>query len=69
MCPVYYLCIAMDPENICFQQAKHATADMVLRGLPEHVCVGPMPEGAINILTLPIRESPGYGRHAFFTIH
>ena len=65
MCLVYYLFIAMDPENICFQQAKEATEDMVLRELHEHVCVGPMPEGAINVLTLPIREPLGYRGYIF----
>ena len=46
----------MDADNIHFIQAREATEQMVLRGLHEHVCVGPMPLGAINITNLPIRE-------------
>ena len=47
----------MDADNIKFQEALEATSQMmVLRELSEQVCVGPMPEGAINILNLPIRE-------------
>ena len=46
----------MDADNIKFQEALEATSQMVLREPSEHVCVGPMPEGAINILNLPIRE-------------
>ena len=47
---------AMDADSIHFAQAKEATEQMVLRELHEHVCVGPMPSGAINITNLPIRE-------------
>ena len=59
----------MDPESICFQQAKEATEDMVLRELPEHLCVGPMPEGVINILTPPIRELLGHHQHFFIVVN
>ncbi|OLP89926.1 hypothetical protein AK812_SmicGene28558 [Symbiodinium microadriaticum] len=38
----------MDADNIHFTQAREATEQMVLRELHEHVCVGPMPLGAIN---------------------
>ena len=47
---------AMDADSIHFAQAKEATEQMVLRELHEHVCVGPMPSGAINITNLPIRS-------------
>ena len=47
----------MDADNIRFTEAEGATDQMVLRELHEHVCVGPMPVGAINIVNLPIRES------------
>ena len=47
---------AMDADSTHFAQAKEATEQMVLRELHEHVCVGPMPSGAINITNLPIRE-------------
>ena len=46
----------MDADNICFAQATEATEQMILKELTEHVAVGPGPEGAINILNLPIRE-------------
>ena len=46
----------MDADNIHFSQAKEATEQMVLRELHEHVCVGPMPLGAVNIANLPLRE-------------
>ena len=46
----------MDADNIHFSQAKEATEQMVLRKLHEHVCVGPMPLGAVNIANLPLRE-------------
>ena len=44
------------PDEVHFNQAKEATADMVLREMHEHVCVGPMPVGVINITNLPMRE-------------
>ena len=44
------------PEEVRFNQAKEATADMVLREMHEHVCVGPKPVGMINIPNLPMRD-------------
>ena len=36
------------PDEVHFNQAREAIADMVLREMHEHVCVGPMPVGVIN---------------------
>ena len=55
-CSVALLASEMDADNICFNEAKEATEQMVLRELQEHVAVGPMPQGAINLTNLPIRE-------------
>ena len=48
--------VSIDPSNIRLQDAIDATSPMSLRDLPDHVCVGPMPPGAITILDLPLRE-------------
>ena len=46
----------IDADNISMAAAVEATTEMMLRNVSSHVCVGPMPAGAINILNLPIRE-------------
>lgn len=48
--------VSIDPGNIKLQDAIDATAAMSLRELPDHVCVGPMPPGAITPLELPLRD-------------
>ena len=48
--------MALDADNISFRDAKTATELMVLWDIDEHVCVGPMPPGSINIVNLPIPE-------------
>ena len=45
--------VSIDPGNIRLQDAIDATVAMSLRDLPDHVCVGPMPPGAITALELP----------------
>ena len=55
-CSVALLASEMDADNIWFNEAKEATDHMVLRELQEHVAVGPMPQGGINVTNLPIRE-------------
>ena len=55
-CRVALLAGEMDADNICFNEAKEATDQMVLRELQEHVAVGTKPQGAINVTNLPIRE-------------
>ena len=40
--------VSIDPGNIRLQDA--------IDELPDHVCVGPMPPGAITLLELPLRD-------------
>ncbi|OLQ02920.1 hypothetical protein AK812_SmicGene14187 [Symbiodinium microadriaticum] len=46
----------MDADNICFNEAKEATEQMVLRELQEHVAVGPMPQGLFAFPNVAIRH-------------
>ena len=48
------VCIA--PDDLHLDNAIEATKSLFLRELPEHVCVGPMPPGALNALELPLKD-------------
>jgi hypothetical protein len=48
--------VAPEPEDMHLEDAIQATQSLFLRELPSHVCVGPMPRGAIGPLDLPLKD-------------
>ena len=48
--------MAVDPENMSLTSAIDATEHLLLRELPAHVHVGPLPQGLVTPLTLPVKE-------------
>ena len=52
-----------DADNISLDDALTATSQMMLRELPEHISVGPIPEGATHIANLPMKEFPSCKIH------
>ena len=51
--------MAVDPENMSLSDAIEATEHLVLRDLPAHVPVGPLPVGPLTPSTLPLKEFLG----------
>lgn len=47
--------VSINPDELQLQNAVDATQSLFLRDLPSHVCVGPMPPGALNVMELPLR--------------
>lgn len=48
--------VAPKPEEMHLDDAIQATQSLFLRELPSHVCVGPMPRGALSVLDLPLKD-------------
>ena len=46
----------MDVENLTLSNALEATNELVLKQLPQHVQVGPMPLGPVHPFVLPLRD-------------
>ena len=47
---------SVDAGEINLEKAKTATKSLVLRDLPAHVMVGPMPVGSVSVTDLPLRD-------------
>lgn len=48
--------VSISPDDLRLENAIEATKGLYLRDLPAHVCVGPMPPGALNALELPLKN-------------
>ena len=48
--------MSISPDDLRLENAIEATKSLYLRDLPAHVCVGPMPPGALNALELPLKN-------------
>ena len=48
--------VSVPADNIHFDNAVSATQGLFLRDLPAHVCVGPMPPGALLATDLPLND-------------
>ena len=46
----------MDAENLTLSNALEATNELLLKQLPQHVKVGPMPLGPVHPSVLPLRD-------------
>ena len=48
--------VSVPADNIHLDNAVSATQGLFLRDLPAHVCVGPMPPGALLATDLPLND-------------
>ena len=47
--------VSLHSDEVHLDEAIEATRSLFLRDLSEHVCVGPMPPGALNFMELPLK--------------
>lgn len=57
-CAPCLLCqmVSIDPSNISLQDAIRTTEHVIMRGLPDHVHVGPTPPGSVLVTELPLKD-------------
>ena len=48
--------VTVSPDSIHLHNAVTATQGLFLRELPTHVCVGPMPPGALLATDIPLKD-------------